>query len=98
MKDWGPSRNSTLSIFFDVYALGQSISRLLATAMADSPLTPEEYALYSAIFEDEQITPTALEPCAGHAARPRSWTRSRGSRRAATHVGPLTRATDARRS
>jgi DNA-binding MarR family transcriptional regulator len=60
VNDWGPSRDSTLSIFFDVYALGQSISRLLATAMADSPLTPEEYAIYSAIFEDEQMTPSAL--------------------------------------
>ena len=65
MKDWGPTRESTLSIFFDVYALEQSISRLLATAMADSPLTPEEYAFYSAIFEDEQITPTTLSRVTG---------------------------------
>jgi DNA-binding MarR family transcriptional regulator len=40
--------------------LGQSIRQLLATAMADSPLTPEEYAIYSAIFEDESVTPTRL--------------------------------------
>src|SRR5690349_15738534 len=60
MKDWGPDRDSTLSLFFDVFALGHSIGRLLAVAMADSPLTPEDYAIYSAIFEDERITPTAL--------------------------------------
>lgn len=28
--------------------------------MANSPLTPEEYAIYSAIFEDEQITPSGM--------------------------------------
>jgi DNA-binding MarR family transcriptional regulator len=53
-------RPSSPSVFFEVYALGQSIRRLLATAMADSPLTPEQYAIYSAIFEDEQITPTGM--------------------------------------
>ena len=51
---------SSPSVFFEVYALGQSIRRLLATAMASSPLTPDEYAIYSAVFEDEQITPTRM--------------------------------------
>lgn len=49
----------SVSIFFEVYALGQSIRQLLATAMTDSPLTPEEYAIYSAIFDDESVTPPA---------------------------------------
>jgi DNA-binding MarR family transcriptional regulator len=48
------------SVFFEMYALGGSIRELLATAMAKSPLRPDEYALYSAIFEDERITPTRL--------------------------------------
>ena len=65
MKEWGSSRESTLSLFFDVYALGHSIGRLLATSMAESPLTPEDYAIYSAIFEDERITPTALSRLLG---------------------------------
>jgi DNA-binding MarR family transcriptional regulator len=51
---------SSPSVFFEAYALNQSIRRLLATAMADGPLTPEQYAIYSAIFEDEQITPTRM--------------------------------------
>ena len=51
---------SSPSIFFEVYALGQAVRRLLAEAMADSPLTPEEYAIYSAIFEDELLTPTRM--------------------------------------
>jgi DNA-binding MarR family transcriptional regulator len=54
------ARLSSPSLFFEVYALGQSVRRLLAEAMRDSPLTPEEYAIYSAIFEDEQLTPTRM--------------------------------------
>lgn len=48
------------SVFFEVYALGQSVRQLLATAMAESPLRPEDYAIYSAIFENERTTPTAM--------------------------------------
>jgi DNA-binding MarR family transcriptional regulator len=47
-------------VFFEVYALNQSIRRLLAVAMAESPLAPEQYAIYSAIFEDETITPSRM--------------------------------------
>ena len=48
------------SIFFEVYVLGGAIKQLLAVAMAHSPLSPEDYAIYSGIFEDERISPTAL--------------------------------------
>lgn len=48
------------SLFFEIYALNQAIGRLLTVAMVGSPLTPEEYAIYSAIFEDELITPTRM--------------------------------------
>lgn len=48
------------SLLFDVFALGQAVGRLLATAMRDGPLTPAEYALYSAVFELEAATPTVL--------------------------------------
>lgn len=53
------------SVFFGVYALGQSVRQLLATAMAESPLGPEDYAIYSAIFENEQTTPTAMSRLLG---------------------------------
>jgi DNA-binding MarR family transcriptional regulator len=43
-----------------VYALGQAVRRFLAEAMADGPLSPEDYAIYSAVFEDERITPTRM--------------------------------------
>ena len=48
------------SILFDVFALDQAVSRLLAAAMRDGPLTPGEYAIYSAVFELEAATPTEL--------------------------------------
>jgi MarR family transcriptional regulator, temperature-dependent positive regulator of motility len=48
------------SVLFDVFALGQAVKQLLLTTMADGPLRPEEYAIYSAIFELESLTPTQL--------------------------------------
>lgn len=48
------------SILFDVFALNQAVDRLLAAAMRDGPLTPGEYAVYSAVFELEAGTPTQL--------------------------------------
>jgi DNA-binding MarR family transcriptional regulator len=48
------------SLLFDVFALNQAVGRLLADAMQDGPLTPAEYAVYSAIFELEAATPTRI--------------------------------------
>jgi len=48
------------SLLFEVFALNQSVGRFLAEAMRDGPLSPAEYAIYSAVFELESATPTAL--------------------------------------
>lgn len=48
------------SLLFDVFALDQAVGRLLATTMRGGPLTPAEYAVYSAIFELEAASPTQL--------------------------------------
>ncbi|HUG30954.1 MAG TPA: hypothetical protein VMQ65_10635 [Candidatus Limnocylindria bacterium] len=48
------------SLLFDVFALDQAVGRLLATTMRDGPLTPAEYAVYSAIFELGAASPTKL--------------------------------------
>jgi DNA-binding MarR family transcriptional regulator len=48
------------SLLFDIFALDQAVGRLLDAYMVGSPLTPAEYALYSAVFETESITPSAL--------------------------------------
>jgi DNA-binding MarR family transcriptional regulator len=48
------------SLLFEVFALNQAVGRFLAGAMRDGPLSPAEYAIYSAMFELESGTPTAL--------------------------------------
>jgi DNA-binding MarR family transcriptional regulator len=48
------------SLLFDVFALSQAVGRLLAETMREGPLTPSEYAVYSAIFELEAASPTQL--------------------------------------
>ena len=55
----------TYSLLFDVFVLGQRIRRLLSATMAASPLRPEEYAVYSVVFEEEAITPTAMADALG---------------------------------
>jgi len=48
------------SLLFDVFALNQAVGRLLGDVMAEAPLSPSEYALYSAIFELEAASPTVI--------------------------------------
>jgi len=54
------TRRGRSSIFFEIYALGQAVRQYIDEAMADAPLTPEEYAYYSVLFEDERATPTLM--------------------------------------
>lgn len=56
----GPPRHTTYSLFFDLFVLNQRVRELLAVAMATSPLRPEEYAVYSVVFEDEAVSPTSM--------------------------------------
>jgi len=48
------------SVFLEAFALSQAIGQLLREAMAGGPLTPEEYAFYSVVFEEEAVTPTDM--------------------------------------
>lgn len=48
------------SLLFDVFVLNQAVRGLLTTAMAGSPLRPDEYAVYSHIFESPECTPTQM--------------------------------------
>jgi DNA-binding MarR family transcriptional regulator len=48
------------SILFDVFALGQRVRVLLQSAMRDAGLRPDDYAVYSVVFEAEQVTLTEL--------------------------------------
>ena len=51
---------SRLSILFELYAAEQQIRSLVATAMVHSPLSPEEYAVYSVLFDEGPHAPTGL--------------------------------------
>jgi DNA-binding MarR family transcriptional regulator len=55
-----PSDRGTYSLLFDVFVLDQKIGQLLETAMAKSPLRPEDYYVYSVVFEEEAVSPTAM--------------------------------------
>ena len=54
------SDSPATSILFGVFALNQAVGRFLAEAMRTGPLTPADYAVYSAIFELEAASPTRI--------------------------------------
>ena len=51
---------SRLSVLFELHAASRAAGELLAAAMADSPLTPEDYAVYSVLFDEGPHAPTEL--------------------------------------
>ncbi len=51
---------SGLSLLWQLFVTGQHVKQLLVTAMADAPLTPDEYAVYSALFDLGPKSPTEL--------------------------------------
>jgi DNA-binding MarR family transcriptional regulator len=58
-------RVSTLSLLFDLFVASQRVGRLLADAMTDVGLRPDEYAVYSAVFDLGPISPTDLARALG---------------------------------
>ena len=51
--------------FLVLFALGQQLSALLARAMAGAPLTPADFAVYSALRLMQPTTPTELAAALG---------------------------------
>ena len=49
-----------LSALFDVFVLAQTVKELLDSALADAPLSPEEYAVYSQLRATPGITLTEM--------------------------------------
>jgi DNA-binding MarR family transcriptional regulator len=50
---------------YDVYVVAQQLKALLSNAMADAPLTPDQYAVYSAVGEYGPATQTRLAAALG---------------------------------
>ena len=48
------------SVLFDVLVLSRRVGSLLSLALQDAPLSPAEYATYSAVFEFGPLTTSAL--------------------------------------
>jgi DNA-binding MarR family transcriptional regulator len=57
--------HSRLSVLFELYAATGAARTLVAAAMAGGPLTPEEYAVYSILFDEGPHAPTELAARAG---------------------------------
>src|SRR5688500_1471001 len=53
------------SLLFDLFAASQQVRTLLVGGMRDSPLAPDEYAVYSGVLEFGPITPTQLARVVG---------------------------------
>ena len=51
---------SRLSLLFELHAASRAAAELLGSAMSDSPLTPDEYAVYSVLFDEGPHAPTEL--------------------------------------
>ena len=53
------------SLLFDLFAASQQVKTLLTRAMAGCGLRPDEYAVYSGLFEFGPIAPTELARVVG---------------------------------
>ena len=53
------------TLAFDVYVVSQRLKVLLTEAMADAPLTPDQFAVYSVVREDGPATQTRLAEALG---------------------------------
>jgi DNA-binding MarR family transcriptional regulator len=52
--------DSRLSVLFELFAAQQRVRTLVQSAMADAALTPDDYAVYSVLFDEGPQTPTDL--------------------------------------
>ena len=54
------SDRSGLSVLFDLFATEQRVRVLVTQAMVDSPLRPDEFAVYSVLVDEGPHAPSAL--------------------------------------
>jgi DNA-binding MarR family transcriptional regulator len=56
----GHMARAEISLLFDFFVTAQRLRRVLADGMAESGLRPDEYAVYSLLFEREPLTATQM--------------------------------------
>jgi DNA-binding MarR family transcriptional regulator len=54
-----------ISLLFDFFVTSQRIRRVLADAMAESGMRPDEYAVYSVLFDEGPLTATEMSEALG---------------------------------
>jgi DNA-binding MarR family transcriptional regulator len=57
---WRPQAGLQGSILFDVFVLGQRTRALVGEAMRDAGMRPDEFAVYSVVFEAGSLTLTEM--------------------------------------
>jgi DNA-binding MarR family transcriptional regulator len=63
MEQSGADRQ--ISLLFDVFVVNQRLRALLAQALTDEALRPDEYAVYSVLYEHGTLTPTEMATALG---------------------------------
>jgi DNA-binding MarR family transcriptional regulator len=59
------SRRADVSLLFDFFVTSQRLRRVLAGAMAESGIRPDEYAVYSLLFEKGPLTASEMAELLG---------------------------------
>ncbi len=54
-----------ISLLFDFFVTSQRIRRVLSDAMAESGMRPDEYAVYSVLFDKGSLTATEMAEAVG---------------------------------
>jgi DNA-binding MarR family transcriptional regulator len=58
-------RRADISLLFDFFVTAQRVRRVLSDGMAKSGMRPDEYAVYSLLFEDGPLTATEMSELLG---------------------------------
>src|ERR1700674_3446458 len=59
------AKRANVSMLFDLFVAAQRVRRVLADGMAKSGLRPDEYAVYSLLFEHGPLTATEMSELLG---------------------------------
>jgi DNA-binding MarR family transcriptional regulator len=61
----GVARRADISLLFDLFVTAQRVRRVLSDGMAKSGMRPDEYAVYSLLFEHGPLTATEMSELLG---------------------------------
>ncbi len=59
------TQRADISLLFDLFVTSQRVRRVLSDAMAESGMRPDEYAVYSVLFDKGPLTATEMSEALG---------------------------------